>query len=494
MLFSNRRVRLIFTALTGMEAAALTPWLLLLFSAGLLWRNADALRSIPPLTLFLSLWIGLLGMLLAVDVLSHSKLSDTRYRLAVLGLIAGTALLGVRVLVVDAPLLDLRWLGGTVDALVNFHRGLRPAAIIFLLVIFLWMRGATLSSREINFADVSLSFRFGLLLLLFSGGFVAARLPDGPASAVALIALFLTLGLVAVSLARTDEKAIAAHDQQGGFLSWPRALELLVMVGVTVGLALLLSAFFTPQRLLAILQIFEPVWALLGRLLQVLLYVFAVAAEGVARLLIYLLGPFFTNVDLGAAWEEFGRRLAQTRPDIEEQPPALEEWRYARLLGLFVRVLLVGGFVVGLLWLVYIFLERRRHSQDTSGTEKTSPEAMTFGGNALGRAWDQLKNLAGLVQRYGLGRELLDAVSVENMYANLSRLARERGQPRDPSQPPDAYLPRLRQAFPGQEEALARLTDAYMQVHYGDAPLPPEKIAALRQEYETVRATEAPDA
>jgi hypothetical protein len=97
--------------------------------------------------------------------------------------------------------------------------------------------------------------------------------------------------------------------------------------------------------------------------------------------------------------------------------------------------------------------------------------------------------VASLVGRFGLSRQLLAAISVQNIYANICRLARRRGYPRRPAQPPDDYLPILQQAFAGQEDALARITAAYMQVHYGDQPVSPLELGQLRRDYQQVRAS-----
>jgi hypothetical protein len=94
------------------------------------------------------------------------------------------------------------------------------------------------------------------------------------------------------------------------------------------------------------------------------------------------------------------------------------------------------------------------------------------------------------VRRFGVSRQLLAAVSVQNIYANLCRLARQRGYPRRPAQPPDAYLPVLTQAFAGHEEALERITAAYMRVHYGDRSVSMDELSALRADYRAVREGE----
>ena len=79
---------------------------------------------------------------------------------------------------------------------------------------------------------------------------------------------------------------------------------------------------------------------------------------------------------------------------------------------------------------------------------------------------------------------------MQNIYANVSRLARDRGYPRRPAQPPDDYLPLLVRALGGFEEQLTRITAAYMRVHYGDHPVSRAELAQLREDYRVVREGE----
>jgi streptomycin 6-kinase len=51
-------------------------------------------------------------------------------------------------------------------------------------------------------------------------------------------------------------------------------------------------------------------------------------------------------------------------------------------------------------------------------------------------------------------------------------------------------LPVLARVFPGQDEALTRITAAYMQVHYGDQPVGLAELAQLRQDYQKIRTAE----
>ncbi|MBI3957958.1 MAG: DUF4129 domain-containing protein [Chloroflexi bacterium] len=489
MIFTNRRIRLLFIALAGMEAAVLAPFLLLLFRVEWLWREGDALLAVPPQSLVLFVWLGLLGMIAAIDLLGRSRLSDQHYRLVIVALVLVTGLLGVRLLVYrDAGVGSLRWLAETADGVVNFHRGLRPAAFLLFFTGFLWLRASAASGRLLTFFSVGVSFRLGVLLILLGGGVLAVRFPGQIAAATLLAAFFVALGLLAVSLARSDEKAAGAAGSTGAVLPWDRLVQLALAVAVTVGLALALAAFFSPERVRLILAFFNPLWHLLSELFFLLLLALGFVLERIVRWVFAWLQPLLANIDFAKTLgEAFSRLTVPT--DVQENPvphggPANET---VLLLLRAAFALLVLAVLVGI---VYLLVVRHRARSRPDEAETAEAEALSFGGGALRRGWRRLRNLAGLVRRYGLGRELLDAISVENIYANLSRLARQRGQPRLPSQPPDDYLPRLVLAFPGHDESLARITEAYMRVHYGEQAVSGEELASLRAVYESVRRVE----
>ena len=151
-------------------------------------------------------------------------------------------------------------------------------------------------------------------------------------------------------------------------------------------------------------------------------------------------------------------------------------------------LLLIVGAVLGLLVFLLLYLDRVRKAGMRAEGEEEDREPGSFGGGLMSRGLDALRRAVRLTRRLGVGRQLLAAISVQNMYANLTRIATRHGNPRRPAQPPDAFLPVLERIFPGQEPALGRLTAAYMRVHYGDRPVQSEELAALRDDYRSVRA------
>jgi hypothetical protein len=224
---------------------------------------------------------------------------------------------------------------------------------------------------------------------------------------------------------------------------------------------------------------------LLGLLLQALLWLL----QPLFMWLDWLLRRLSENLDWTFLQELTGSFQDTVPPEQMAEPSGglfagLPPWVWAGLR--YILVLLVAALALGL---VLLFLDRMQARPDRDEGEEETGEELTLGGAALERGVRWLRDVAGLVRRFGLSRQLLAAISVQNMYANLCRLARQRGYPRRPAQPPDDYLPVLEQVFAGQGEELTRITAAYMRVHYGDQIIGSAELAQLRQDYNRVRHT-----
>jgi len=473
MLLSDRRRGLIYFCLVGMEIAWTTPFVALMFHLqGCGWS---------PMTVFARLFGVLLLWMLALELLNRLEVDSPVYQLVVLGLIVPSSLLLVRFwLYGGTPVRDFGWLRSTFDALFNIHQGLRPELVLILTSLFLWQRAANATSRSLGFFSVGVSFRVGILLLILGAGLLNHITGQ---NATSLLWIYLGLGLTAVALSRVLEKA-AITPSAGRLLPWQRLAQLLVTVGLTVGSVAWLSLFYTPARIKTALGWLEPLWTALGLLLlpplQVVLWLVELVILSLQWLLSRLLAgfdweildTFRENLSALAAMAEQGDTAASTLP-----PWLSTGLRYG---GVLLAILLILGFVL-------LYLGKIRSHPHREGAEEESGEEITLGGGTLGRGVRWLRDMAGLVRRFGLSRQLLAAVSVQNIYANLCRLARQRGYPRHPAQPPDGYLPVLAQVFVGQGEGLARITAAYMQVHYGEQPVSSAELAQIRKDYDQVR-------
>jgi hypothetical protein len=473
MLLADHRQALLHFSLVGMEIAWITPFVtLLLHQQGLGWT--------PGLT-YCRLLSAVLLWILALDLLNRREVGSPGYQLSVASLLLLTTLGVVRFwLHGEAPLGDLSWLRTTFDALFNFHQGLRPELVLVLANLFLWHRATSATSRSLDFFNVGVSFRFGILLLILGGGLL---MHVTGYDATALFWLYMAMGLMSVSLARTRDKAGSGSKQMPS----RRVAQLVAAVVFTVGGTAGVTLVYTPSSIRTVLGLLRPLWTALGVLVKPVLVVFLWLTEVIINGLYWLLSSLLMGRNLEileSVREQLSRLLsAMERPDsaVVTLPPwLLTTMRYAGvLLGLLVLVAVV-----------LLSLKRIREQQQGEELEEELEEEITLGRGSLGRGWQWLRNRLGLVRRFGVGRELLAAISVQNMYANLCRLARQRGYPRHPAHPPDRYLPLLVQAFGGHQEAISRITMAYMRVHYGDRAVGIGELANLRRDYDQVRIAE----
>jgi hypothetical protein len=476
MLLSGHRRGLIYFCLAGMEIAWITPFVALLFhQQGLGWS---------PMLAFGRLLAVLLIWVLALELMNRREVESPRYELAVVALVVLSTLVLVRIWIYwGTPLGDFGWLPDTFHALFNFHRGLRPELVLILTNLLLWQRATNATSRQLDFFSVGVSFRLGILLFLLGGGLLN-HVTDYEVTS--LFWLYLALGLTAVALARIQEKATGGGSV-GKSLPPRRLIQLLLTIALTVGAIAGLALLYTPDRIKAVVAGLAPVWRVLGVLTQPLAEVVVWVTQIVLTAMEWLLRRLMTGVDLTII-ESIRERISALL-SIARRPGGggleLPPW--------FLTGLRYGGVLLGILIMlgvVLISLDKIRSRRDRDEAEEEGEEEITLGGSTLGRGMAWLREKAGLVRRFGFGRQLLAAISVQNMYANLCRLAGQRGYPRHPAQPPDDYLRVLTEAFGGHNDALARITAAYMRVHYGDQPVSRTELARLRSDYVRVRRAE----
>jgi hypothetical protein len=143
--------------------------------------------------------------------------------------------------------------------------------------------------------------------------------------------------------------------------------------------------------------------------------------------------------------------------------------------------------VILLTW--YKLRKDREEGADESRESILSAGALANNLRAMFQAGrDRLSQLAGLVDQYGLGAQLLSAFTIRRIYANLVRLATKAGYPRLESQTPYEYRTTLQEVFPGRERDVAQITDAYVSAHYGQLPDNREELQQIRDCWDRIRS------
>lgn len=476
MLLTNRRHRLIFASLAALDMAGLLPWLALLTNWWASGGDPLSLRAIgllvnAPLAAFLLLWTIQLAFVLVGDLINRYAIASPLREGIIFLLIVVTALLAVRMMLYPTlPLADLRWLRATFTAVFDFTNALRGELIVVLTAFFLWARVARYTDRGMTFFAVGVTFRLGLLLAIVANAALTELAPDGLSAAAVYFALFMVFGLLAVALARIDQKAVGAANSSGALLPWSRVTQLLVAIGIVLGVGWIAAAIFTPALLRTVLGWFGPVGAVFQWLLVQFVFLF-----------FWVFGPILEALATylaGIIAEIPAQEPSEIAPPVEPVTitTLVREWALLRYCLVTAAIVLV----LGLIWLFFVRtrLYNRRNEEEETVNEEASRQP-----GRLSLNLDRLKAWLGLVGRYGVGRRLLAAISVENMYANLVRMARRRGYPRPPALPPERFLPTLDHAFPGRSENLATITRAYLSVRYGEHPAQAEELAEIRAAY-----------
>jgi hypothetical protein len=443
----------------------------------------------PPLLLWLGMLVLLLGYFYLYRALAKADLTLRLQQ----GLLVVALLLSMALFLRYHVYAGAEWRGA--DLFSRLFRPLLDVAaampagwVAMMALVYFWARGIHLARHSLSADSVGFSFRAGIVLLILAT--LVVRLFTGE-DAAGFVMPFFFFALVAVGLARTEEVSRLPRSGSGpaGFAgfwlgSTVGAVALLMLVGMVV------AAFFSGGGLRQVLRWLSPLWSLV----QILVV-------GVAVLILMLLDLVLSllQVDLGAIGD-FLRQMMQDLSRIlaiqpATLPPGSEAETRPPILGILHAVITVAIPAVTILLVVLFTWNRvrrgRRQAGDESRESLLSAGAVASSLRAMLQAGlDRLGDLAGLVDRFGLGARFLSAISIRRIYANLVRLAAEAGYPRMQSQTPYEYLETLHQALPGSEVDVAVITEAYVNAHYGQVPDGREDLQRIRDCWERVRGRE----
>jgi len=372
-------------------------------------------------------------------------------------------------------LLDSAWL---VDIFSSLREGSTSHEVpLFLLVLFLWWRGLVLAQRRLTSESVAFRFRLGLVMIAVTTALGSTMLA-WPYHR--FVFLFFFASLLGIALARAEEVGEQYGGSQSPFgLSW---LATLVTAGLAVlllagGVAALLTGDNISLLLVPVLQV-----------LNIVLFGIVYVAAWIAQILIAPLMALFGQYELGRLFEELARKmtpaeLSEVQGQGQVSPFTAEQLAVAKAVGI------IGGVLL-LLLLVAISLRRLRAREGWQRDEER--ESVWEGAHLrrglrdlLHRGRRRLDEATAMLRRSRLG-QLFAAMTIRRIYAHLGRLAAERGYPRELHETPYEYLPTLGQAFPDGHEEVARITGAYVAVHYGEVPEQPLELAAVQAAWERI--------
>jgi hypothetical protein len=396
-------------------------------------------------------------------------------------------------------LLDLSWLGALGSDVVTGAPRLASLLGLLLLGAYLWWRGLRAGAGGFHVEGVLATLRGSLIAVIMAVA-VAAGVPRAARMAVdgrlaALLPLDVFAGLVAVALARAGERAEAPQ-------AWPSAgqaedrpwlslalglASTVVGVALVVGLALAYGGF--PALLRALRPVGDGIYTVLGWLLAGYVFLISVLFGWLPALISALRS----------------KRPATKLPTPPSAPPCMPSRFIPRcapprpdetFLAVLAAVVALA-VVVALLYLLYrllrALLSRRDEAVPDAWEERESLDGRALLGAQMRALLDRLRRGA-----TGAHEEALPPGSVRRVYRDLLRVAGAAGVGRLPDETPDEYARRLAGAVavgagpPGagsdNAEDVARVTQAYDRVRYGEVEPGPDQLRDVRARAERLIA------
>lgn len=467
------RRELTFLAFAAMEMCWFTPWYRAL---------TPGAAATPPASAYSILLGFVLASMSAARAMHALRIKMRLQRGVLAGLLFVSLLVGLRWLLYRAGSVSLSELATRPIRSFSDAGGLIPEELVVALgVLFCWWRGLRLAAVGLSPARAGFALRFGVVAFVL---FILLNTLSTGEDPTPFVPPFFLAGLVALGLTRVE----SLREVRGGMRTpfgagWLGFLGGAALVIVLAG-AWAAAALGGEAPRLA-LRWLTPVGYVLFALALVLLSPLLLLMELLIRWLM-------SRMDLRAALRGLGVlgslvENLQAWLDGLLRPAATlaPDWSRARLLFYLTLLLLI---MLGVIRTLRRPRRRVRLPEDEAGESLLSASAVLASlGDMLKAGLSGLGEAAGLLGRFGAGRDLLAALTIRRIYARTARLSANLGYPRSPAETPFEFQPTLGRAFPGLEAEIGMITQAYVGVHYGELPEDQAGLESVRAAWQAVR-------
>jgi hypothetical protein len=453
-------------ALSIMRVCTLWLWLVLLqrflmpsYQGPLL--SAYGMTAVILASLFLTRW----------SVRWLRPIMRARILVAITGLLIIFWLLWAQLYQSQFVLWDAAWLRTWGQEMLFWQNELPPAYLLLFATIYLWLRGIIDGSRTLSHVDAAAAFITGSLSMIVFLFFVNLDTQPPPTQTSALIFIFFTMALVALSLSslkrgRTHETLLSTA-VANLHLNRYWVSSAFTVIAVLLVLGLILSAIIAPESLQQILG-----WA--GQaVLELLLLVIKIISLILYPVLL-LLSWLVTNAFRLLSSREY-LEISQFDEELRSQPEEMTRQIEPAIQQLpdEIRWLALGLAVLGIALLFALILRRLR---DDDNLDIRETREFIFSKALLLAQLAQLRpswlNKTTLSQIFlSLHGEIDTRRAIRALYQKLLALAHEQGLPRPIANTPVEYSYSLAQSFSRHaREALATITHNYHQARYAEEP------------------------
>ncbi|MBK8984897.1 MAG: DUF4129 domain-containing protein [Chloroflexi bacterium] len=470
LLWGHTHHELIYITWGVMEIALLTPFAFALLRWAQFW---------PPTLLALCLLLLMLLPFNLARLMSALDWDRERQRRILVVALLITVLVAWRALFYrPASLLDWAWLGEFAANLADINnRGWLRDLSLFLLIALVWWRGLLLVDKDFSIVGAGLRLRVGgLIVAPLVVWFANGRLLW---SIVPFLLLFFLAGLTAVALIRAEEVEQARSRRSASLHPrWLTAVFLAaLLIILAAGLLALLvageSALTAVRWLTTLRQALVVGGAVIGSTLFHLALPFLKLIGWLVELLIALLAPLMSQL-----------ATPTPRPTLDPLilPPEATRIVNPTAIGIAGPKLITVLLMVAVILLVTLALGRlyRQAELAARSSEQTDSATRPPQNASLGRR---------LLHRLGLLRNWRTAVSIRRIYAQLCRAAAANGYPRAAAETPFEYLATLALAWPNHISESQLITQAYVNIRYGELPENRAELDAIQTAWKRLEAT-----
>jgi hypothetical protein len=348
----------------------------------------------------------------------------------------------------------------TLISIQNILESIPEGFIVILMSIYLWWRGLIISAMgTLEFRTTERKFRLGILALAAFGIVFRGHQIDYLISA---LPIYFASGLLAVTISRTSSLGRGITAYRLPFTGrWFLGMAFLTSFTITVGIftSRLLQSEIAHSIYQFVSESFTKFITLLEILLLPVIEVFVFIAEKVVEFLSRYIDPdSFKGIV-----EQF-----QDQP-TPELPFEQGEEVFSLPPELIAAIVLL--FIVGLI----ILLARRANQLqrypipaiEDDGDTVRKPENLQ---SRIKKLLDQVRDGIETIQQFGLGRRMLAATIIRRIYTLLLDAAADFGRPRHISETPYEFQQKLLEIFPNHVQQISLITNAYVQVRYGEIP------------------------
>jgi hypothetical protein len=455
-------------SLLVMELMVILPW----------FRSfTPAIQTRNPVSSFVGLLFFFLLITFSNRILRMVGLRAIIHRLIQIALLLAGIVTLLSILIY--PDLGLR-LGEIVNrTLISFQNILEilpEGFILILMCIYLWWRGLVISSMgTLEIHSTERKFRFGILTLAAFGIIFRGRQID---YLITALPFYFAFGLLAVTFSRTSSlgrwSTAYRLPYTGGWF-----IGMSVITSITITAGIFMSRFLQSELAYSIYDLISEYFNKLLTLLEILLLPVVEIVVYLADKMVKFLSRY---IDLDSIKGIFDQLQDQPTPELplEQAEPIFTLSPEA-----------IAVIVLLLLAILIFLLVRRANQQQRYVIPKiedggdTVVESGRFK-SRIERLLDRVREGIETVQQFGFGRRLIAATIIRRIYTLLLNTAADLGQPRHVAETPYEFQQKLVQLFPNQIEQIGLITNAYVQVRYGEIPEEERIVARVEEAWSSI--------